>query len=319
MSRPRLVTPGVALILSMAGCGSSTEPRVSRAPGDVKFITSDIDRFWTAFDKIAGIGDTVPLRVDYLNAGTPGLRDFANLRWKTATALTRAVWTRRQYYSSIRSSVGGVGALDPEFRKVYTELDGLIEEPVFPDVYFVIGAMSTGGTTSDNGLLIGTELFAVTSESPLTELTPWERSVIRSLSVLPAIVAHELVHYQQRSRGSGLTLLGQSIREGSADFVGKLLSGQTINDAIRGYGDAHEAALWAEFKTEMHGADVSRWLYNGGSVTSTSERPADLGYYIGARIAESYYAKAADKRQAVADILAVTDYTDFLQRSGYSP
>ena len=37
------------------------------------------------------------------------------------------------------------------------------------------------------------------------------------------------------------------------------------------------------------------------------------------RIAESYYAKAADKRRAVAEILAVTDYTDFLEKSGYSP
>lgn len=37
------------------------------------------------------------------------------------------------------------------------------------------------------------------------------------------------------------------------------------------------------------------------------------------RIAESYCAKVADKRRAVAGILAVTDYNDFLEKSGYSP
>lgn len=76
--------------------------------------------------------------------------------------------------------------------------------------------------------------------------------------------------------------------------------------------------------SRIAGTDVSNWPYNGGSITSSSERPADLGYYIGARIigariTESYYAKAADKRRAVAEIIAVTDFDDFLEKSGYSP
>lgn len=43
----------------------------------------------------------------------------------------------------------------------------------------------------------------------------------------------------------------------------------------------------------------------------------DLGYFMGYRIAESHYLTAQDKRRAVQDILAVTDYDAFLKASGY--
>jgi len=297
-------------------CDSSTGPS-NLTPADAQFITSDIPLFWQAFDQIKSITDTVVLRRDYLDRGTQGLQDFTGLRWKNATTLTQAVWTRRVYYSSIRSTSLNVQALEPQFRKVYQALDTLIDNPVFPDVYFVIGAMGTGGTTSPHGLLIGTELFSASSGSPTTELTPWQKSVIRPPTILPAIVVHELVHYQQHYQ-SGTTLLGIAIREGCADFIGEILSGQTINESIRMYGDAHEPTLWNEFKSEMGGTDISRWLYNGGTITETSERPADLGYYIGARICESYFAKAADKHKAIEGILNIGDFEAFLQQSGYS-
>jgi hypothetical protein len=83
-------------------------------------------------------------------------------------------------------------------------------------------------------------------------------------------------------------------------------------------GDTHEPTLWYEFKSEMRGTDISRWLYNGGTITETSGRPADLGYYIGARIRESYFAKAAGTHKAIEGILNIGDFEAFLQQSGYS-
>ncbi|NIU51572.1 MAG: lytic murein transglycosylase, partial [Gemmatimonadetes bacterium] len=35
------------------------------------------------------------------------------------------------------------------------------------------------------------------------------------------------------------------------------------------------------------------------------------------RIAKAYYERAADKRAAIAEILGVTDFKGFLERSGY--
>jgi uncharacterized protein YjaZ len=56
------------------------------------------------------------------------------------------------------------------------------------------------------------------------------------------------------------------------------------------------------------------WLCNGSQVKG---RPADLGYYIGYKICEAYYRNAANKRQAVRDILEVKDFQQFLQASQY--
>ncbi len=41
-------------------------------------------------------------------------------------------------------------------------------------------------------------------------------------------------------------------------------------------------------------------------------------YALGSRIVEAYYAEARDKKQAVKDILSVTDYPRVLKKSRYA-
>ena len=45
-------------------------------------------------------------------------------------------------------------------------------------------------------------------------------------------------------------------------------------------------------------------------------RPADLGYWMGYRIARGYYRRAADKAQAIRDMLRIRDFDAFLEASG---
>ena len=302
-------------VVALTSCISPAEPKPLRPAADAKIVTSDIAAFWTAFDQITSSTDTMPLR-RYIDDGSVGLKDFTRMRWKDAATLTRVVWTQRAYYASIRNTSLAAGqVVEPEVRAAFRVADTLIDRADFPDVYFTIGWLATGGTASSHGLLIGVELFSLAPDSPLDALSPWQKAVVRSNEALPAVVAHELVHFQQSPSGS--TLLAQAIREGAADFVGGILTGHTINESIATYGLEHEEQLWGEFKVSMHGTDVSSWLYNGGSVTESSTRPADLGYFIGARIAEAYYNKAASKHQAVQDILHIRDYSAFLTASGY--
>jgi len=47
---------------------------------------------------------------------------------------------------------------------------------------------------------------------------------------------------------------------------------------------------------------------------SLSEGSAD---FISYKIAESYYSRAKDKKQAVEDILEIKDFNQFLKASGY--
>jgi hypothetical protein len=315
----RSLPPALLLGLILAGCGdpepTGPRPAGTTNPENALLVYEDIPRFWMAFDKMRSAGDTMPMRVDYLDRGTIGLRDFTAARWRTAANLTAMVWPRRAYYASIRQNTLNLSGNGLVIRAAFRELARIYPASIFPNVYFTIGGLSTGGTTSVNGLLIGVELYTRAENSPTDELSVWQRSVIRTADVLPAIVAHELIHYQQRYPAQR-TLLEQSIAEGSADFLGELLTGRTINEHIEAYAAPREQQIWQEFRAVMNGTDVSMWLYNGG--TATGDRPADLGYWIGARISKAYYDRAADKSQAVRDILNIQDFAAFLNQSGYA-
>jgi len=62
-------------------------------------------------------------------------------------------------------------------------------------------------------------------------------------------------------------------------------------------------------------ATAGAWMAN--NATATPEHPADLGYYVGYKIAEAFHARAQDKRRAPAEMIEVTDFDAFLARSGY--
>ena len=304
-----------AIVIVQPACESSTAPVTNKDPESARLVFDDLPRFWRAFDEIHSFADTMPLRRHYLDSATAGLAEFTSLRWKNSTTLTSAVWARRNYYASIRPTTLGLSqTIQSDVRTAMRSFAQLYPDAVFPDVYFCLGAMATGGTIGQHGLFIGVELFTDGATSPHSELSPWQLSVIRPPSLLP-IVAHEVTHYQQKVHGG--TLLAQSILEGSADFVSELVTGMTVNAPVHEYGSAHQMELWNEFKQAMNGSDVSQWLYNGGSVTSTS-RPADLGYFIGYQITKAYWGAHADKSVALRDILTVTNFPAFLAASAYA-
>lgn len=180
----------------------------------------------------------------------------------------------------------------------------------------MIGVANSGGTVSDAGLLIGAEMCGLTPTTPKEELGQWLNDVLKPIDYIPPIVAHELIHFQQNF-SPNKTLPGRSLKEGTADFLGQLISQQNFNDHnYYNYGTLHEKVLWNEFKSEMDAERFNKWLFNGSNI---KDRPADLGYFIGCKISEAYYKKAEDRKQAVADILNIKDAKEFLRQSGYDP
>ncbi|HEX6881595.1 MAG TPA: DUF2268 domain-containing putative Zn-dependent protease, partial [Terriglobales bacterium] len=202
--------------------------------------------------------------------------------------------------------------VEPQVRKSFRRFKKIYPDALFPDVYFVIGAMNSGGTYSGNGLLLGAELHGLGAGVPTDELTAWEKSVVKPYTVLPNIISHELMHFQQKHEAN--TLLGKAIHEGSADFLASLVSDGNFNEITYQYGYAHEAELWKQFKSEMLGSDTSKWLYGE---SQRDGHPADLGYFMGFRISQAYYNRAKNKQQAIRDIVTVEDFEQLLRQSGY--
>ena len=58
----------------------------------------------------------------------------------------------------------------------------------------------------------------------------------------------------------------------------------------------------------------SRWLYNQKGAGGW---PGDLGYWIGYRVAKSYYDRAPDKTAAIKAIIEMRDPAAFLAASGW--
>jgi hypothetical protein len=286
----------------------------------VKIITSDITHFWWAFDEATPADGLAVFKDEYIDRGTDGLKEFARLKIGRLNNLTYKIWNNPRYYASLRSSTLSIHSQDERIRESFRKLGQLYPDALFPNVYFVIGAMNSGGISIDKGLVIGAELFSKTPSSPLDELNSWERSVVQPIEKLPIVVAHELVHYQQRFEKDPVSLLERSIAEGAADFLSEIIAGAQINEHQHRYGDQHEEALWNEFQQAMYGTDYSRWLYNGGELARTGQlvsRPSDLGYYVGYRICQAFYDKADDKSKAVKEMLEIRNFDTFLQESGY--
>jgi len=297
-----------ALLLTAAGAHAQ-----SPDPDAARIVTADIPRFWEAFDKAKPGFAAEPFQKLYLDRGTPGLQDFVQERIGSAEELAKTVRTHPYYYASIRASTGRIAEMEKTIRASFHALKNLYPDAVFPDVYFLIGRLTSGGTTSGRGLLIGAEMYGRTPGTPAEELSDWLRQVIKPVEEIPHIVAHELIHFEQKSP-EPKTLLAQSLREGSADFLAELISGRHINAHVHAYANPREAELWREFQGKMHGQDAKGWLYS----PATGGRPQDLGYWMGYKIAKAYYDRTADKKHAIRDILEIKDYDVFLAKSGYA-
>ena len=319
MNTPRTIALTICILFIPAMSVAQSGPQLNRDPETVKFVTSDIGNFWRAYDLAAKETDKANraaiFQTEYLDKGSPGLKDFLRLRIKSAENLVSAIDRMPRYYASIRPQTLRVQRMEKRMRAAFRKFKSIYPEAVFPDVYFLIGVTNSGGTTGPSGLLIGAEMYGKTAKTPTDELSAWLRAVLSNVENVPAIVAHESCHYNQRynTAPDQRHLLGKALQEGACDTIGELISGRNINEHLKIYGRAHDAEIWRDFEADMYKPDFSKWVYNA---TTAKDRPADLGYYVGYLITRAYYRNAKDKRRAVHDILNIQDARAFYEASG---
>jgi Predicted Zn-dependent protease (DUF2268) len=271
-------------------------------------LTADIDHFYEAFDLLKNCKNhydsLTTIQNYYLDRATNGLLDFIKARNLTADEFVEVISKNAPHYTSVRENAFEVKKSEQLIQEVFDKLKELYGNFKPFKVCFAIGAMRTGGTTSDNYILLGTELMATGKKEGLSQR-------------IKSLVAHECVHTQQKKQAKNIAQCNQlyyCLHEGSANFIGQLLTGTTNYTENDKYGDAHEGELWAEFKSTLCNENARNWLYNGDNAKG---RPADLGYYIGYKISQAYYNNATDKQRAIIDIIEVEDPVNFLQKSGY--
>jgi hypothetical protein len=307
--------PIVVLICFGALSACSSRKVVNPEPALVTFHSNDLKNFWLAFDQVAGLGVKECAKVYdeiYLKNGSQGLHDFYKIRLESSEELCEAIIARRAYYEKTREILPSVDKYSESILKSFNTFKKLYTGVSPVEVYYLIGWTGTVGTVDGNKLLIGLETFPSGEKEIDKKIVPKHLLAYNlRLDLIPAVAIHELVHTQQKFSKME-TLLENAVMEGVADFLTKKIHGSIMNDHLFEYGQKNEKSLKKLFAKKMNGKNLSDFLYN-----STSSQHPDMGYYIGYRIAESYYKKHSGKQDAIERMLHIYDFEFFLKESGY--
>lgn len=285
-------------------------------PLKAKLISTDIKNFWKAYDLAQKdtINRLAIYKKYYVDPGTAGLQDYFALKVGSMKYFVRTHDNKPKFYAAIRKNTSMIDMQKPQMMASFVKFKRLYQEANFPDVYFVIGAFTSGGTSSDNGLLIGLDQIVRTPDIPVTELSLWQNNNFNDLSSLPNLIAHELIHFNQNGMKQDTSLLHGVMVEGMADFIGELISGNNANQRLHVWAKGKEKQIWGDFEKEMYLKRSYNWIAN--SDQETADKPADLGYWVGYQICKAYYDKSTDKARAINDMLNIKDYKAFYEKSG---
>ena len=290
------------LVAAMARAADAAPPVVVR--------TEDIDRFYRVYDAAHGQPSAEALQAGYLDPGSVGLQQYLAARIRSAAKLQQAVAASPAAYDDARRCAAALADTKARLPDVFARLVEAYPAARIAPVTFVIGRNDTGGNTTPDGVIIGVETMC---------RARWMGADVPIRFV--HIVAHEMAHVQQPAAQAdtpGATLLFQALLEGGAEFVGELTSGDVINPQLRQWTRGHECTIERAFEKDALGTDLSHWMYNG---VGTPDKPGDLGYWVGYRIAKAYYTRATDKTKALATLLNVDNRSapQFLKDSGWTP
>lgn len=308
----------LSIIILVPGCSKDDEVKI-----DPKFFTSDIDLFWSTFDTINSDFSESLFQEQYIDKGSAGLKDYARMK-DLASSLE---WRLKQkayldYYQAIRSNTFDYEEQIKKSKVGIKRLQEIYSGTIIYDVYFFIGALTAGGKTSDNGLLIAVEMFSSIENISLSALDYVYQRAIKTKDFIPNVIIHELVHLQQHPICKNIeyiTNLERAILEGMADYISELILPDEpfMNIHIHQYADTIEENIWLDFKEDMNKKSSSTdWFYSDNS-NNTLGYERDMGYYIGYKILESYSQKFDSEKELIVSMLNSTDYYEIFEDSDY--
>ena len=274
--------------------------------GGPDIVISDVALFYKVYDAAGGHPTADQLQHDYLDKGSEGLHVLAEARNVTGARIADTLAKHPEIYADAKRCMTVLPRVRERLQASLQKMDELYPPAKFPPVTIAVGRGKPVGIGSPaTGVQIGLEaLCAVNYLNPDVE----DRFV--------HVVTHEYVHVQQPAAlddDPHPTVLERSLIEGAAEFIAELTSGVGYSVYVAEM-KGHEKEIEIRFLADEDKTDLSQWLDNG-----TAEIPADLGYGVGYRIVKSYYEHAADKRQAVRDIIGMTDPHALLAKSGWYP
>lgn len=285
--------------------------------------TEDAERFARLFAATGGKPTAEQLQKGYLDDASYGVAVFTPGRIVNATHLASVVAADPSLYEhAIGECLPHLKQYNADLRSIYLALHGLFPDKPLPQIYVVFGANTSGGTAGPNAQVLGLEVICKISGNTSEGL----RTTLRRF------FAHETVHTLQDGEieAEKSPLLANALREGGADFISSIVTGETPDLQRANWAAQREADLWAQFQKDMlanqlpaskdaHGTAAQayrRWTGNYGS--APPGWPVEVGYWVGMRLWQCYYEAAPDKHQAIRDVIDWNDPELILRKSGYN-
>ncbi|MFL6602949.1 MAG: DUF2268 domain-containing putative Zn-dependent protease [Steroidobacteraceae bacterium] len=267
----------------------------------------DVELFYKVYNAANGNPTAEQLQHDYLDPGSDGLHQFAKVRNISGTRIADTLARHPEIYSDARRCMLVLPRVRQRLETALRKLGTLYPEARFPPVTIAVGRGKPVGVGSPvTGVQIGLEALCATN---------WLNPNVEDRFV--HVIAHEFAHVQQTQAlvdDENPTVLEGSLVEGAAELASELMSGEVAYSQLAASTQGHEQEIETAFVADQDKTDLSNWLNNG-----TLQKPGDLGYWVGYRIAKSYYQHAPDKRRALREILEMTDPKAFLAKSGWHP
>ena len=282
-----------------------------------------MDKFWPYFEEAKANPDSAKQYLkDYVLLGPPEIRDYYAIRYyNLENMFGQMINGSPKYYTYLKEYLKkqSVEELKKQTAIAMQTFKTLYPNAVFPKVFMVPGLLNSGGTASEMGLFIGGDMYGRSDGMPVLELNDWQKEAIMEMNMLPQLIIHELMHFQQ-NYGDKINrdkVLYKIIEEGVCDFLVELSTGIPIQSAQLEYLNSPEnfEMISIDLQEELFSEDLSNWLYNGGSI---EDRPHDLGYALGYLISKSYYENAVNKKKALENLLTTNDMRSILEASDYA-
>ena len=269
--------------------------------------TDDVDLFYKVYDAADGHPTAEQLQRDYLDAGSEGLHNLAKLRNVSGVRIADTLSKHPELYVKARGCTAALPRVRERVEVALRNLVRLYPQARTPPVTIAVGRGKPVGVGSPvTGLQIGLEALCSAE---------WMNPNVEDRFV--HVIAHEYAHVQQVRElvdDEHPTVLERSLTEGAAEFVAALTSGKTGYAHFDALTKGREREIETAFVADVDQTELSRWVDN-----STMEKGNDLGYCVGYRICKAYYRRATDKRQALREILELSDPHAFLAKSGWQP
>jgi uncharacterized protein YjaZ len=301
-------------------------------------ITSDLENFKYTFDNLQdakNLKDTIDLiQQNVIDKASPTFKEYLDLKEQggqnVINEYVRCLKNYPKYYRSVleQSEIFKNKTQIKKIESAYKRLMKFYPNAKLKPNVICIGIMDDGGKSFKSGQYIGLEVFACNEKANKSELDDFKKDYLGGgsfdLKKIDEVITHELVHLSQfkgdenfAKTFKGTIKFIPLLSEGGASFVTDYIYNYkaTIGPGVfyqeqLDYCNKNKSQLWLDY---LHEDEFNKFFW-----AINPKYPVQrIGYYLGYQVCKSYLDKSKNKMQAIKDIIEVTDWDNFVLKSGF--